>query len=122
MEQPPFVMRIMFMQRYPVLLLKKKADEKGRFVLESRKKQRACVVDAKAAEIKLEGSTAHCCPPAPITSAFHGAIAECASLAAVGNSWRVNSSKGFALRRGFAGGGGEARNLPLWQIQADAAV
>ena len=58
MEQPSFVMRVMFMQRCPVLLLKKKADEKGRFFFESRKKQRSCVVDAKAAEIKLEGSTA----------------------------------------------------------------
>ncbi|MEI3427999.1 MAG: hypothetical protein V8Q82_01905 [Christensenellales bacterium] len=58
MEQPSFVMRVMFMQRCPVLLLKKKADEKGRFFFESRKKQRTCVVDAKAAEIKLEGSTA----------------------------------------------------------------
>ena len=58
MEQPPVVMRIMFMQWCPFLLLKKKADEKGRFFFESRKKQRTCVVDAKAAEIKLEGSTA----------------------------------------------------------------
>ena len=58
MEQPPFVMRIMFMQWCPFLLLKKKADEKGRFFFESRKKQRTCGVDAKAAEIKLEGSTA----------------------------------------------------------------
>ena len=55
MEQPSFVMRVMFMQRCPVLLLKKKADEKGRFFFESRKKQRACVVDAKAAEIKTTG-------------------------------------------------------------------
>ena len=46
MEQPPFVMRVMYMQRHPVLLFKKKADEKGRFFLESRKKQRTCVVNA----------------------------------------------------------------------------
>ena len=53
MEQPPFVMRIMFMQWCPFLLLKKKADEKGRFFFESRKKQRTCVVDGKAAGFKL---------------------------------------------------------------------
>ena len=35
--------------------------------------------------------------------------------------WRVCPPKGFSLRRGSAVGGGEARNPPLWQIQADAA-
>ena len=66
MEQPPFVMRVMFMQRCPVLLLKKKAEEEGRFFRESRKNQRTCVVDTKAAEIKLEGSTAAHLPNHPV--------------------------------------------------------
>ena len=65
MEQPPFVMRVMFMQRCPVLLLKKKAEKEGRFFLESRKKQRTCVVDAKVKLIKLEGGTAAHLPPRP---------------------------------------------------------
>ena len=33
-------------------------NEGGRFFLESRKKQRTCVVDGKAARIKQEGGTA----------------------------------------------------------------
>ena len=33
----------------------------------------------------------------------------------------TQSPKGSSWRRGSAVGGGEARNPPLWQIQADAA-
>ena len=37
------------------------------------------------------------------------------------SNWQSYPPKGFSLRRGSAVGGGEARNPPLWQIQADAA-
>ena len=38
-------------------------DEGGRFFLESRKKQRACVVDGKAAGFNLGVALAICMPP-----------------------------------------------------------
>jgi len=87
-------------------LLQLERDEGGRFFLESRKKQRTCVVDGKAAGFKLGVALAICmppwqgkfcvpgsaqapsvplnvspsvvlCTPAPIASACHGSVVGC---------------------------------------------